>query len=83
MRPILFKKWIPKITIKTGQSTTEAKSGTNQWESDFINEGVFHGWYNAYEEFDTGAGNYTVALVEIADGTILEVLPSNLKFKLC
>ena len=81
MRPVLFKKWVVGIRATDGKSTY--KEGTQTWEPDFINEGVFHGWYNAYEEFDTGVGNYTVALVEIADGTILEVLPSNLKFKLC
>lgn len=83
MRPVLFKKFIPIVRVDVPHHTNAIMHGTGKWEDDFINEGVFHGWYNAYNDFISGAGNYTVALVEIADGTILEVLPSNLKFKLC
>lgn len=31
-------------------------------------EGLFHQWGNAYEEFEDGPGNYTVAIVELPDG---------------
>lgn len=44
------------------------------------NEGLFHQWGCSYEEFESGAGNFTVAIVELTDGTIEQVLPSNLKF---
>lgn len=33
-------------------------------------EAVFHQWGVAYEEFENGAGNFTVAIVERDDGTI-------------
>lgn len=52
----------------------------NCWEKDFTNEGLFHQWGCSYEEFESGAGNFTVAIVELTDGTIEQVLPSNLKF---
>jgi hypothetical protein len=84
MRNVLFKKWIPReYETKILKDTTTVKipsPGTNCWESDFIHEGVFHQWANAYEEADFGFGNYTVALVELQDGTIESVLPSNIKF---
>jgi hypothetical protein len=86
MRKVLFKKWIPKVVKKEMEISnypfpTEAyEEGTNCWESDFMHEGVFHGWSVAYEEFETGAGNYTIAIVELPDGTVVEILPKNLKF---
>lgn len=42
--------------------------------------GRFHGWGTDYEEFESGHGNYTVAIVELKDGTIELVKPSNVKF---
>lgn len=83
MRKVLFKKWIPIITEIIegifGKESARVK-GTGCWEDDFTQEGIFHQWAASYEEFETGPGNYTVALVELPDGTISEVLPSNLKF---
>ena len=43
-------------------------------------KGLFHQWSNAYKEFESGPGNYTVALIELSDGTIEEVLPIHLTF---
>ncbi len=79
MRKVKFKKWIPIETMGEGALKIK-KEGTNCWETDFSNEGLFHQWGNSYEEFESGAGNYSVALVELPDGTIAEVLPSNIKF---
>ena len=33
-----------------------------------------------YEEYEDGVANYSIALVELEDGTIAEVLPKNIKF---
>lgn len=41
---------------------------------------VFHQFGVAYEEFETGAGNYSTAIIELADGTVLEVMPTDIKF---
>lgn len=79
MRKLMFKQWIPAIYNESIGGET-VQSGTNCWEAEFKNEGIFHQWANAYEEFESGAGNYTVALVEISPGEIKEVLPSNIKF---
>jgi len=43
-------------------------------------EGVFHQWGCDYEEFDSGPGNYTVAIVELADGKIETFHPNNITF---
>ncbi len=79
MRKVLFKKWIKKELVQ-GSSFQRPKEGTGCWESDFLHEGIFHQWASSYEESDAGFGNYTVALVELQDGTIIEVLPTNMKF---
>ncbi len=42
--------------------------------------GYFHTWGNDYEEFETGAGNYSIAIVELPDGKIVKVNPNDLKF---
>ena len=33
-------------------------------------EALFHGWGVDYEELDTGAGNYSTAIIELDDGTV-------------
>jgi len=76
MRKVLYKKWIPLERHENGAR----KQDTGIWEKGFPHQGLFHQWGNSYEEFDSGAGNYTIALVETSEGTIEEVLPSNIKF---
>lgn len=45
-----------------------------------IGEGKFHCWGSDYEENDSGPGNYTVAIVELPDGSIITPQPSEIKF---
>lgn len=80
MRKVKFKKWIPIEYKKNANGGHDKVEETGCWEKDFSNEGLFHQWGNSYEEFESGAGNYSVALVELPDGTLAEVLPSNIKF---
>lgn len=42
--------------------------------------GMFHQWGVDFEEFDSGPGNYTVAIVELDDGTIVTPTTTNIKF---
>ncbi|MDD4390217.1 MAG: hypothetical protein PHW03_05375 [Eubacteriales bacterium] len=42
--------------------------------------GHFHQWAPQYEEFESGPGNYTVALIEDENGQIIECLPLNVQF---
>lgn len=78
-RKVMFKKWIP-IVYEKAELGTNRKIGTGCWEDGFPNAGLFHQWAAAYEESSDGFGNYTVALVEMPDGTIEQVLPQNIKF---
>ena len=43
-------------------------------------EGKFHGWGVGYEEFESGPGNYTVAIVEFPDGKVDTVVPYLIRF---
>ena len=40
----------------------------------------FHQFGCAFEEFETGAGNYTIAIIEHSDGTIECIDPECIKF---
>ena len=42
--------------------------------------GNFHQFGVDYEEFDSGPGNYTTAIVEMPDGTVKNVPVENIKF---
>jgi len=82
MRKVNFKKWIPAEYVQDATKLLGKKQldNTNCWEKDFLHEGLFHQWGNAYEESTAGFGNYTVALIEMPDGTIESVLPDNVRF---
>ena len=56
----------------------ETKRGINKRVFDF--EGVFHQFGVSYEEFDTGAGNYSTAIVEKSDGSIVNVSVEEIQF---
>lgn len=44
-------------------------------------EGLFHQWANQYEDCgDAGVANYTVALIELDDGRIVEGVPTTVVF---
>lgn len=43
-------------------------------------KGYFHQWGNCYEEFENGPGNYSVAIIELEDGRVIEANPSDIHF---
>lgn len=42
--------------------------------------GVFHQWGSDYEEFESGAGNYSVAIVELPDGKVVTPNANDIQF---
>ena len=83
MRKVMFKRWIPRETIRGGESSFTYETtitGTACWESEYTHEGLFHQWAAAYEDSGEGFGNYTVGIIELPDGTIEQILPTNIKF---
>lgn len=45
-----------------------------------IGIGEFHSWGCCYEEFEAGPGNYSTAIVEMQDGSIITPYPTDIKF---
>jgi len=80
MRKVKYKKWIPREYEEDSLNVRRPVIDTNCFQAEFANSGLFHQWGNAYMESDAGFGNYTIALIEIDNGEIIEVLPSNIKF---
>ena len=48
-------------------------SGCRHLQKICIGNGVFHQFGVDYEEFETGPGNYSTAIVEMADGSVKNV----------
>ena len=42
--------------------------------------GIFHQWGSNYEEYDNGAANFTVGIVELLDGTVIMPLAELIQF---
>lgn len=42
--------------------------------------GYFHGWGMRYDEFEAGPGTYSVAIVELPDGSVVTPDPSQIRF---
>jgi hypothetical protein len=42
--------------------------------------GLFHQWGNDFTEFENGPGNYTVAVVELVDGTMITPQVKDVRF---
>ncbi len=85
LRLVLTQEWIP-VQYPDGANSTNCQTshrplpGTGCWSKDFQLAGIFQCWGSAYEEFESGPGNFTVAIVERLDGTVHELVPSCIKF---
>jgi hypothetical protein len=47
--------------------------GQNHLDKIAIGQGIFHEFGVDYEEFETGPGNYSTAIIEMSDGSIKNV----------
>ncbi len=65
----------PVMTMKAVHDARGARTGIED-----AAEGKFHGWGVEYEEFESGPGNFSVAIVEMADGTIQTLMPWAIRF---
>lgn len=59
-----------------------ANPDTNKWDYGVVlhERATFHQFGMDYEEFDNGAGNYSIAIVELDDGTIITTRADNIQF---
>lgn len=52
----------------------------NGWHDMEFELGYFHEWGMNYEEFESGAGNYSVAIVELPNGEIVMPMADDIVF---
>ena len=55
-------------------------SPSSVWDKVEDGIGIFIQYGADYEEFETGPGNYTTAIVEMPDGTVKNIPVENIKF---
>ena len=58
----------------------EKQEGGNRYERVFDCYGTFHQFGVDYEEFETGPGNYSTAIVELTDGSVRNVPVAMVEF---
>ncbi len=51
-----------------------------RWEMQEFEKGYFHGWGTDYEEFESGPGNFSVAIVELPDGRVVTPAAGDIVF---
>jgi hypothetical protein len=79
MRKVLYKKWIPKVSIPTTLPFDDDTEPGTGCLSDFIHEGLFHQWGVSSDDIP-GSGGEAMGIIENTDGTISIVYPQNIKF---
>lgn len=59
---------------------TNYNSEIRKFETINFELGVFHQFGSTYEEFENGAGNSTIAIVELPNGQLVEAAVNSIKF---
>lgn len=54
--------------------------GQSNFDKVLQGDAIFHQWGVDYEEFETGPGNYSTAIIELANGTIKNVPAEMVEF---
>lgn len=54
---------------------------TGMWDLRETGEATFHQFGVDYEEFETGLGNFSTAIIELPDGTVKNVPVHHIRFK--
>lgn len=72
MRRVIYSAY---VSIPNGTG-----SGRAVWDLQEQGEANFHQFGVGYEEFESGPGNYTTAILELDDGTIKNVPVEHVKF---
>lgn len=75
MRKVAYKKHIP-AEYRDGKKV----AGSGQLEAEYSQEGIFHQWGASFVEFESGPANFTVGLIELPNGSMVEIEPGRIKF---
>ncbi|MCK5603542.1 hypothetical protein KAR91_16780 [Candidatus Pacearchaeota archaeon] len=82
MRKVIWSEYVQN-GIEETLSTSNQISGYQRkpkWELREQGEAIFHGWGVNYEEFETGAGNFSTAIIELEDGTVKNIPAVQVRF---
>lgn len=72
MRKVIWSEYV--------DSGERKAHGQIVWKLTEIGEALFHQFGSAYEEFESGAGNYSTAIIELPDGTVKMVRAEHIRF---
>lgn len=77
-----FRTWTEAPFRRASPVSGLRKCSAKYWEDRTIHciTGWFHQWASDYEEFETGPGNFTTALVEDENGVVRHCLADGLVF---
>lgn len=73
MRRVVYKYYVSPQKGQDGK----LKDGTGAF---IFGTGLFHQWGVGYEEFESGAGNFSVAIVEKENGEVIKVEVEHIMF---
>lgn len=59
----------------------KSEQGVSVFEKVLKGRAIFHEFGVDYEEFDSGPGNFSTAVIELPDGTVKNVPVENIAFK--
>ena len=77
-----FRTWIepPKRNNAPVEGLRPCKAVTYEKGNGEKVKGRFHGWGSNYEEFETGPGNFTTAIIELDNGRIVSCPAETVQF---
>jgi hypothetical protein len=68
MRKVIFYRW------------ERIKDNPSKFEKIIDGSGLFHQWGCDYEEFESGPGNFSTAIIELPDGSIKNIYAEMIEF---
>lgn len=77
-----FKTWLegPTVNNEPVQGLRPCKAALYERGGRREVVGRFHRWGVNYEEFETGPGNFTTAIIELADGSVVSCAAETVQF---
>jgi len=81
MKRVMYSEHVKKTREPSNSALPdEPYKSKTYWELEEQGEAYFHQWGSNYEEFESGAGNYTTAIIELDDGQIKNIPAEHIRF---
>ncbi len=78
MRRVKYSEYVKRTREPTKPG--EPYKPIAYWQLEEQGEATFHQWGCNYEEFETGAGNFSTAIIELDDGVIKNIPAEHIRF---